>query len=113
MGYGYPPYKAGTIVKEIELTEQTRFVRVYDGLNSQQQGGWLMREEEIVGLTTEQIQNKFALPSTPKYITDVVIESGTKLRMGEANSLFGFDGGGTQFDLMGQYVGDFINPRII
>lgn len=92
------------------MTEQTRFIRVYDGLNSQQQGGWLMREEEIVGLTPEQIRNKFAIPFTPKHITDVVIESGTKLRMREANRLFGFDGGGTQFDLMGQYVGELINP---
>ena len=29
------------------------------------------------------------------------------LRVGEVNPLFGKQGGGTQFDLMGQYVGDF------
>ncbi len=70
-----------------------------------------MKVEDIVGLTPQQIQNKFALPSTPKYVTDVVFEAGTKMRTGPANGLFGYDGGGTQFDLMGQYVGEFINPR--
>ena len=27
--------------------------------------------------------------------------------MGEANPIFGFNGKGTQFDLMGQYMGEF------
>jgi hypothetical protein len=113
LGYTEAPYKPGTIVDTIELTEKTQFVRVYDGVNSQQAGGWVMKAEDIAGLTPQQIQNKFALPSTPKYVTDVVFESGTTLRTGTANGLFGFDGGGIQFDLMGQYIGDFVNPRLL
>ncbi len=111
MNYNKPPYKPGTIVKEIELTEQARLVRVYDGVNSPQQGGWFMRAEDIAGLTPAQIQNKFALPATPKYVTDVILKSGTRLEMGVANEAFGFDGGGIQFDSMGVWVDGFVNPR--
>ncbi len=39
MNYTEPPHKPGTIVKEIELTEKTTFVRVFDNVNSQQAGG--------------------------------------------------------------------------
>lgn len=41
MGYE-PPYKPGTSVTEIQLTENSTFVRVYDKANSRMQGGWVM-----------------------------------------------------------------------
>ena len=90
-------------------------VRIYDKVNSRLQGGWVMKAEDIVGLTPQEIQNKFALPNTPKYICDVNLEAGTRLRTGEANPLFGFDGGGQQYDLIinGKNVGTFTNERII
>jgi hypothetical protein len=84
---------------------------VYDNVGSNQAGGWVMKAEDIAGLTPQQIQNKFALPTTPTHVTDVVLDAGTQLRTGTANSLFGFEGGGTQFDLMGQRTGQFINGR--
>jgi hypothetical protein len=108
LGYTHAPYKPGTIVDTIELTEKSKLVRVYDGVNSQQSGGWIMRAEDIAGLTPRQIQNKFALPTIPKYVTDVILEAGSKLRTGVANGLFGFAGGGIQFDLMGQYIGELL-----
>ena len=113
MGYE-PPYKPGTSVTEIQLTENATYVRVYDKVNSRMQGGWVMKAEDIVGLTPQEIQNKFALPNTPKYICDVNLEAGTRLRTGEVNPLFGFDGGG-QYDLIinGKNVGTFTNERII
>ncbi len=113
LGYTEAPYKPGTIVDTIELTEQTKFVRVYDIVNTNQAGGWIMKADDIAGLTPQQIQNKFALPFKPTYVTDVILEEGTKLRTGIANNLFGFDGGGIQFDLMGQYVGEFVNGRLL
>lgn len=114
LGYE-PPYKPGTTVREIQLTKRTTFVRVYDKINSRMQGGWVIKAEDIAGLTPQEIQNKFALPTTPKYICDVILEAGTKLRTGEANPLFGFEGGGQQYDLMinGKNVGIFENERII
>ena len=112
MGYD-PPYTPGTVTKEIELVSNKKFVRVYDGTNSKMYGGWVMDADDIVGLTPLEIQDKYALPFTPKYICDVDIDAGTILRTGEANTLFGYKGGGTQFDLMGQYVGKFSNERLI
>lgn len=51
----------------------------------------------------------------PKYICDVNLEVGIRLRTGEVNPLFGFDGGGQQCDLIinGKNVGTFTNERII
>lgn len=112
MGYD-PSYTPGTVTKEIELVSNKKFVRVYDGTNSKMYGGWVMDADDIAGLTPLEIQDKYALPFTPKYICDVDIEAGTILRTGEANPLFGYKGGGTQFDLMGQYVGKFSNERLI
>lgn len=66
-----------------------------------------MKAEDIVGLSPTQIQEKFALPNLPKYVGEVNLPQGVTLRVGEVNPLFGKQGGGTQFDLMGQYVGDF------
>ena len=70
-----------------------------------------MRAEGVKGLTPQQIQNKFEIHTMPTHVTDVVLESGTQPRTGTANSLFGFDGGGTQFDLLGRRTGQFINGR--
>jgi hypothetical protein len=112
MNYDNPPYKPGTIVNEIELSEKTTFVRVYDGETSGMYGGWVMKAEDIEGLTPAQIQDKFALPSTTKYVADVNLDAGTHLRTGVVNPLEGWgNGGGIQFDLMGQRTGEFVNPR--
>lgn len=114
MGYTNPPYKPGTTVDIITLTNETTFVRVYDGDVSGQFGGWLMNLGDIKGLTPEEIRDLYALPATPKYMTDVVLESGTTLRTGIVNPLEGWGkGGAQQFDLMGQRTGKFINERLI
>ena len=111
-----PPYKPGTLVKEIELIENTSFVRVYDNMpdGSGMYGSWVMRAYDIEGLTPLEIQNKFALPNTPKYVCDVELEAGTHIRVGEVNPLDGWgNGGGTQYDLIGQRIGNFKNERLL
>ena len=102
-----PPYTPKTVVQDITLDCDTIFVRVYDGNISGLRGGWVMCAEDIKGLTPEQIQQKFALPSTPKYIGEVKLKAGSNIRMGEVNPNYGFNGGGIQFDLKGQYIGEF------
>jgi hypothetical protein len=52
---------------ESERIEQ--FIRVHGEEN--QVGPWLMRREGIKGLTPQQIQNKFAIPELPIYVSDV------------------------------------------
>ncbi|WP_306769672.1 T7SS effector LXG polymorphic toxin [Agathobacter rectalis] len=106
-GYDRPPYTPKTVVQDITLDCDTIFVRVYDGNISGLRGGWVMCAEDIKGLTPEQIQQKFALPSTPKYIGEVKLKAGSNIRMGEVNHNYGFNGGGIQFDLKGQYIGEF------
>lgn len=111
-----PPYKPGTVVKEIELTEDTVFVRVYDNDpgGSGMYGSWVMKAKDIEGLTPKQIQDKFALPNTPKYRCDVELDAGTHIRVGEVNPLDGWgSGGGTQYDLIGQRVGNFVREKLL
>ena len=111
---GYdPPYMPNTETRIIELVNEGHFVRVYDKINSKKQGSWLMLAEDIKGLTSMQIQNKYALPFEPIYICDVFVEPHQRLRVGYANRLYGFKGNGLQFDLMDQWIGRFGNERII
>ena len=101
------PYKEKTIVQNITLTEDTKFVRVYDGINSSLEGGWVISPEDIRGLTSKEIQAKFALEYEPKYIGEVELKAGDTIRLGEVGPNFGFDGGGIQIDLQQQWIGDF------
>ena len=112
-GYKDSPYKDGQTAEIIELKEPTRFVRTYDGINSGKAGSWLMKYEDVKGLTAEQIADKFALPQVPKFICDAEIPAGTALRTGECNPLYGWNGGGKQYDLMGVRTGEFTNEREI
>ena len=70
-----------------------------------------MKADDIKGLTPSQIQDKFALPITPKFVTNVELDAETIIRTRNVNPLFGFECGGQQFDLTGQRVGNFTNPR--
>ena len=49
-------------------------------------GSWVMRAYDIEGLTPLEIQNKFALPNTPKYVCDVELEADVYKRQGNARS---------------------------
>ena len=114
MGYENPPYLPKSRVQHIELQEDTKFCRVYDGEVSGMYGGWVMKLSDVEGLTPEEIQDKFALPAKPVKICDVTVPAGTKMRTGLCNPLEGWGkGGGVQFDLMGQKVGEFGNERDI
>ena len=113
VGYTDAPYKPNQKAQIIELTKDTKFVRTYDGKNSGMYGSWVMKYDDIKGLTPEQIADKFALPQVPKYMCDCTLTAGTQLRTGECNPLYGWKGGGQQFDMMGARVGKFDNEREI
>jgi hypothetical protein len=113
-GYTNPPYKPGTNVTTIELTEDTTFVRVYDGEISGKYGGWIMNYNEIKELSPIEIKNRFALQNVPKYICDVKLPKGSRIRFGIANGITEWgNGGGVQFDLMRQEIGEFYNERLL
>ena len=76
-----------------------------------------MNYEEIQGLSSKQIKDKFALPYESTHICDVELPAGTEVRFGIANEVpeWGL-GGGLQFDLMGQYFNSFViicNKKVI
>ena len=111
-----PPYRPGSLVREILITEDTTFIRVYDNLpgGSGQRGSWIMRGEDIEGLSPLEIKTLFSLPNEPVFICEVTIPAGTHLRMGIANEIDGWGvGGGIQYDLMGQRIGSFENERVL
>lgn len=112
-GYKDMPYKENETAQIIKLDKETKFVRTYDKENSGMYGSWVMKYDDVKGLTPEQIADKFALPQVPKYLCDVTLPEGTVMRTGECNPLFGWAGGGQQFDLMGEKVGQFGNEREI
>ena len=106
-----PPYNPLTEVWEFDLTRTGHFVRVYEE-QGKSAGGWLMKAEDVTGLTAEQIKNKYALSFKPNYICDVEIPNGSTLRCGITNPLENWgDGGGVQFDLMRKQIGRFYNER--
>jgi len=114
MNYDQPPYLPHSKVQHVKLEEDTTFVRVYDGENSGMYGGWVMKAQDIEGLSPAEIQDKFALPQEPVLMCDVTLPKGTELRTGLCNPLEGWGkGGGVQFDMMGQRVGEFGNERPI
>lgn len=112
------PYAEGKEIKHIELTETTTFVRVYDGDTDGigKFGTWMMKKEDIQGLSPQEIKDKYSLPAVPSNIVDVELKAGTKLRMGEAAAIEGWgNGGGIQFDTIGRRLGKdcFKNARAL
>lgn len=101
------PYTSKTVVQDIILKEDATFVRVYDGVNTKLEGGWVMKAEDIKGLSPAQIQAKYALPYKPVYVGEVKLNAGDTIRMGQTAPNFGFQGDGLQFDLQQQWIGDF------
>ncbi|WP_157573144.1 hypothetical protein [Novosphingobium sp. AAP83] len=104
-----PPYAPGKPVKEIITDSDEAFVRVHGKDN--QAGSWVMRKEDIEGLSPQQIKDKFALPDLPTQVSDVSVPAGTKLRVGEAGGLPPWgSGGGMQVEVM-ERTSVFTNPR--
>lgn len=90
------PLVAGTKVVDLVATQPTQFVRVYaTDSKSGQVGTWVMRAEDIAGLSAQQIASKFSLPQVPNMMTDVAVPRGIKMQGSVANNiLLGTNGGG-------------------
>lgn len=82
-GYTDPlPYKPNTPVVQFQQTDSTQYVRVY---TDNKTGKWLMKYSDIQGLTPLQVQEKFALPTTPTHYCFVDVPSGTTVYIGIVN----------------------------
>ncbi len=108
-----PPYAIGTRARDIILENDRVFVRVHGPEN--QPRSWLMRVEEVEGLTSLQIKDKFALPELPEYISDVHVPAGTRLRVGRVGAQVGWgEGGAIQYELLDRLLeSSFKNMRLL
>ena len=64
-------------------------------------GRWLLDPDDIKGLSSTQIKNKYSLPELPTRIGEVKVPAGTRLRTGIAGPQPSWNakGGGVQFEL--------------
>ena len=93
------PYAEGTRARDIVLQQERVFSRVHGEGN--QAKSWMMRPHEIEGLTPIQIQNKFALPELPSFISDVHVPAGSRVRVGTVAPQTNWGAGGsTQYELL-------------
>ncbi|MFI3250831.1 MAG: hypothetical protein R3Y07_07700 [Eubacteriales bacterium] len=95
-----PPYWYDTKTFTVMLSEETKFVRVYGGGDSDILGSWIMNYDDIKGLSIEEIVDKYALPSTPTSICTVTVPAGKRVEVSCAGGIFGSSGGGIQYKLI-------------
>ncbi len=110
----------------VQTTQPESFVRVYvqETNKSELAGSWMMRADDIKGLTPEQIASKYALPQVPTHVVDVAVPSGQTMRVSVANDVqikqgLGGNGGGgsVQFEVtsrpekLSDFESWFSNPR--
>ena len=113
-GYTNNPYDESCEVKLVKNNGES-FVRVYTVSKTNKASAWFMREDDIIGLTPEEIKDKFALPYTPTHVVDVKIGN-IIIRTGVVKEVDGWGKGkGQQFDTNGTRLneGQFINEREI
>ncbi len=100
LGYDHPPYMSGTRVTEYTNIEAERFVRVHVEGNAAR--SWMIKKEAIEGLTPEQLQFKYSLPTVPTMISDIHVPAGTTIRTGRVAPNFGGGQGATQYQWVGR-----------
>ncbi|MCB5321719.1 hypothetical protein LH412_06705 [Yersinia intermedia] len=76
-GWG-APYDSATQVRTFTTASDLTFVRVSTVDNPV--GGFLVRADEIAGMTPIQIQKYLALPKIPTQIANVLVPAGTKFK---------------------------------
>ena len=82
-------------------------------MGTRKASAWFMREKDIIGLTPEEIKDKYALPYTPTHVVDVKIGN-IIIRTGVVKEVDGW-WKGQQFDTNGTRLNErqFINEREI
>ncbi|MBU4276361.1 MAG: autotransporter outer membrane beta-barrel domain-containing protein [Proteobacteria bacterium] len=110
------PFKQGSSVYEVKLSQPAWFVRYYANdptrLKGGAVGGWVMFASAVRGLSVAQVRSLFALPAMPNYVSSVVVPAGTTVRLGWAGPITGWGtGGGEQFLMMDRISVDNYHPQ--
>ena len=107
------PYDASTQVRQFTAASELNFVRVHT--NDNVAGQFIVRADEIKGMTPQQIQQHLALPTIPTFISDVKVPAGTRLQVGRVAPQPNFGApnkGGTQYQLIDKIpLENFHNTR--
>lgn len=74
------PFASGTIVRQFDAASDLNFVRVHNASNPR--GGWMVRADEIAGMSPQQIQRHLALPEVPTHIQSITVPRSSTLQMG-------------------------------
>lgn len=110
-----PPYDTDSQVRTFTTTADVVFVRVSTTENPQ--GAFLVRADEIKGMTANQTQQYLALPKVPTQVAEVIVPAGTKMQVGivAAQPDFGVASkGGVQYQLINSIPSSsFGSPRPI
>jgi YD repeat-containing protein len=100
-GWG-PPYSDGSRARTFTTSSELEFARV---TTDTPKGQFLVRPQEIAGMTPEQIQVHLALPKVPTNILSVRVPEGTRMQTGfvAPQPAFGVaNRGGIQYQLLDQ-----------
>jgi RHS repeat-associated protein len=108
------PFDITKEVYEAVLKRDEKFVRVYSSELGNMPGDFLVKADEIKGLSPNQIKDRLALDYVPDRIVDVNVPAGTTIRSGvvaERKSI-GALGEGNQIQLQNKIDdSNFINSR--
>lgn len=104
------PYSYGSQPRTFTTSSDLNFARV---TTDNPQGAFLVRPDEIAGMTPEEIQVHLALPQTPTNILDVAVPSGTRMQTGFVGPQPSFGvttRGGIQYQLLDQIPSQNFGP---
>lgn len=80
-----PPYTPGTQVSHFVTNDTVHFVRVHGTHN--RIDNFMMRAEDIQGLTPKEIQVKYSLPAEPTHVSDVFVPPRIPMTRGQVNDI--------------------------
>lgn len=112
----FAQFPANQGVPEIMPSQPLYFVRLYNPTSgSNQVGAWIMRAADVRGLTSQQLQDRFALPAVPTMITYVLVPPNVApLWVGYAGPIAGWGQGGAQQLYLMSKLHDYFynNPNV-
>jgi hypothetical protein len=97
----FDPYASGTRPRVFKTQSELDFVRLHGANNPE--GRFMVRADEIAGMTPNQIRQHLALEFTPTYISDVRVPASTQMQAGRvgAQPQWGVPNkGGMQYQLL-------------
>lgn len=109
-----PPYMPGTPVERVTLQKDQVFVRLYSN-DKKIESSWVMLKEDYDTYSWVELCDRYSIPpeNKPNKVCEVLLEKGTRLRRGTANSDAnnGLLGGGLQFEIIKEQFKDGKYPE--